>query len=163
MQMTGKTKFTWGGAYDWPCVLLSLSLLWWPSSRCAGVNIGRVLSNSANGKAWVFFFHCYTLPWNSSLDCASYDRKKHSTTVFAETCLHLWPDETSIYEPYLTRCGLPVLGNKRLLPSRDETISVSYFNAQSWTLHQCFFESLDKYVYITSHVYTFLNVYIIFE
>lgn len=160
MQMKSKTEFMWGRAYDWPCVLLSLSLLWWPSSRCAGVNMGRVLSNSANWKAFFFIVtHYHGIP---HLTMLAMIEKKRSTTVFAETCLHLWPDETSISEPYLTRCGLPVLGNKRLLPSRDETISVSYFNARSCTLHWWFFESMYKYAYITSHVYSFLNVYIIF-
>lgn len=31
--------------------------------------------------------------------------------TFKESCPCLWPDETSIYEPYLTRCSLAALGN----------------------------------------------------
>lgn len=31
--------------------------------------------------------------------------------TFKGSCPCLWPDETSIYEPYLTRCSLAALGN----------------------------------------------------
>lgn len=63
MQMISKIKFTWGGAYDRPCVLLNLSLSWWPSSRFAGVNMGRALSNSTNWKAFFFIVtHYHGIP-----------------------------------------------------------------------------------------------------
>lgn len=98
-------------ACDWPHVLAVLNLSLCLSSRFAAVHKGRVSSKRTNWKH--FFFPCYELMWNSSLDRARYNHKNVLMLYYQrQSCLRLWRDETGIYEPSLRRCGLAILGSR---------------------------------------------------
>lgn len=74
------------------------------------VTIGKgFCSSRIKWKAGFFLLiHCCEI---SHLSLLGLTGKNVFYCTFKGSCPCLWPDETSIYEPYLTRCSLAALGN----------------------------------------------------